>query len=52
MTNATYEAMSRALIDNNEDYNPQFNVYVGNDKVYSGFSNYQNNESNRYGVKV
>lgn len=52
MTNATYEAMSRALIDNNEDYNPQFNVYIGNDKVYSGFGNYQNNESNRYGVKV
>lgn len=52
MTNATYEAMSRALIDNNDDYNPQFNVYVGNDKIYSGYANYQNNESNRYGVRV
>jgi phage-related protein len=52
MANATYEGMLRALTENNEDYNPQFNVYVGNDKVYSGYANYQNNESNRYGVKV
>ena len=52
MTNATYEGMAKALVENNDDYNPQFNVYVGNDKVYSGFGNYQNNESNRYGVKV
>lgn len=52
MANATYEGMARALVESNEDYNPQFNVYVGNDKVYSGFSNYQDNKSNRYGVKV
>ena len=49
--NATYNAMTRAL-NNSNGNNPYFNVYVGNDKVYSGFSNYQDNVSNRYGVKV
>lgn len=52
MTNATYQGMAKALTENTEDYNPQFNVYVGNDKLYSGYANYQSNESNRYGVKV
>lgn len=52
MANATYSAMSRALFESNEDNQPYVNVYLGNEKLYSGFSNYQNEESNMYGVKI
>lgn len=52
MANATYQGMARALIENNDDYNPYFDIHIGNDKVYSGYGNYKSNESNRYGVKV
>lgn len=50
MANATYDGISRALSENEE--NPIFNVYVGNDKVYSGYGKQQGRDSNMYGVKV
>ena len=50
MANATYDGISRALSENEE--NPIFNVYVGDDKVYSGYGKQQNRDSNMYGVKV
>lgn len=51
---ATYNAISRALAENRSDTDntPYINVYLGNDKLYSGFGKYQNEESNMYGVKV
>ena len=49
---ATYQAMSRALAENQGDSSmtPYFDIRIGNDKVYEGYATYKNNESNMYGV--
>ena len=55
IADATYNAMSRALQENNNSngtMNPQFDVYIGNDKVYSGFGKFRSQESNKYGVTI
>lgn len=51
---ATYNAISRALAENrgNNGTNPQVNVYLGNERLYSGYSNYQDEQSNMYGVAL
>ncbi len=51
---ATYNAMNRALQQNQrqDNTNPIFKVYVGNDKLYDGYGEYQDNQSNMYGVKI
>lgn len=50
---ATYSAVSRALQENNSgnnEINPYFDIYIGNEKVYSGYSKFRSQESNKYGV--
>lgn len=49
---ATYSALTRAMAENraNGGGNQPINVYVGNERLYSGFARYQNNENNMYGV--
>lgn len=52
---ATYNAMSRALQENNGsngELNPQFDIYIGNEKVYSGFGKHRSQQSNKYGVTM
>lgn len=51
---ATYNAMTKAISEsmNNQEISPRFDVHIGDDKVYSGYSTYQDKESNRYGVKI
>lgn len=51
---ATYNAMAKAITDSmsNQELSPYFNVYVGNDKLYSGYGKQQNRESNMYGIRV
>ena len=52
---ATYEAFSRALAENKasgDDTTPYFNVYVGNDKIYSGYAKQKNRDSNMYGIRI
>ena len=46
---ATYQAMSQALGENSDSDQP-INVYIGNEKVYSGYAKYQSQASNQYGV--
>lgn len=48
---AAYQAMSQALNENADSDQP-INVYVGNEKLYSGYANYQSQASNQYGVVV
>lgn len=51
---ATYGAMSRALQENrgSQELNPYFEINLGNEKLYSGYSKYKNQTSNKYGVKL
>lgn len=51
---ATYNAISRALAENrgNSNTNPQVNVYLGNERLYSGYGNYQDEQSNMYGITL
>lgn len=48
---AAYEAMNRALNENNNDNQP-INVYVGNERLYSGYTKYQSQASNQYGISI
>lgn len=48
---AAYEAMNKALNENNNDNQP-INVYVGNEKLYSGYTKYQSQASNQYGISI
>ena len=47
---AAYMAMTQALSENNEGHKTE--VYIGNEKVYEGFSRYQNYQNNKYGVST
>lgn len=49
---ATYQAMSRALANNNSDNNQPIIVNIGNEQLYKGFTNYQNQQSNMYGINI
>lgn len=48
---AAYQAMSQALAENSDSEQP-INVYVGNEKLYSGYTKYQSQSSNQYGIIV
>lgn len=45
---AAYEGVSQALKENPQSMKNE--VYIGNDKVYSGISTYENYQSNKYGT--
>ena len=47
---AAYEGFTQALRENPQ--NNKTDVYIGNDKVYSGYGNYQRNQANKYGETV
>lgn len=51
---ATYNAISRALAENRSDsnINPHIIVNVGNERLYSGYGRYQDEQSNMYGVTI
>ena len=46
---ASYEGISQALRENSSRDRQPINVYVGNKKLYSGYGQYANSESNMYG---
>lgn len=46
---AAYQAMTQALGENGNSEQP-INVYIGNEKVYSGYAKYQSQASNQYGI--
>lgn len=50
--NAAYRGVSRALAENSSDSTPHVVVNLGDEKIYSGYAQYQNRENNRYGVTV
>lgn len=53
MIRATYEAVSRALVDNKGTKdNRQIIVNVGNKELYRGYGQYQDEESNMLGITV
>lgn len=52
ISRATYEALSRALQENKTSERQPVNVYVGNKKLYSGYGQYANSESNMYGAST
>ena len=47
---AAYMAMTQALSENNEGHKTE--VYIGNEKVYEGYSRYQNYQNNKYGAST
>lgn len=51
---ATYNAISRALAENKGSQNstPYITVNLGNERLYSGYGKYQNEQSNMYGITV
>lgn len=49
---ASYQAFSEALKENNSDNRSQTNIYLGNKKLYSGYGEYADSESNRYGKRI
>lgn len=52
IANATYEAISRALAENNQNNGQPIIVNVGNEQLYKGYTRYQNQQSNMYGINV
>ena len=52
ISKATYEAFSQALQENKTNERQPVNVYVGNKKLYSGYGQYANSESNMYGAST
>lgn len=52
ISQATYEAFSQALRENKGGERQPVNVYIGNDKIYSGYGQYANSESNMYGAST
>lgn len=49
---ATYEAFSQAMRENSGKDKQPVTVYIGNDKVYSGYGNYVNRQNNMYGTNI
>ena len=51
---ATYNAMSRALAENRgaSKSSPYITVNLGNERLYSGYGKYKDEQSNMYGVTV
>ena len=47
---AAYAAMTQALSENSQGHKTE--VYIGNEKVYEGYSRYQNYQNNKYGVST
>lgn len=47
---AAYMAMTQALSENSQGHKTE--VYIGNEKVYEGYSRYQNYQNNKYGVST
>lgn len=49
-----YEGTSRAFQENrtNDDMQPYFEIYLGNDRIYNGYAKHKNNENNMYGVTL
>lgn len=47
---AAYEGVSRALRENPQS--SKTDVYIGNKKVYDGYTEYANRESNKYGTNI
>lgn len=45
---AAYEGVSQALKENPQSLSNE--IYIGNDKVYSGMATYENYQSNKYGT--
>ena len=52
IANATYQAISRALAENNQNNGQPIIVNVGNEQLYKGYTRYQNQQSNKYGINV
>lgn len=52
IANATYQAMSRALAENNQNDGQPFIINVGNEQLYKGYANYKNQQSNKYGINI
>lgn len=48
---AAYEAMNKALNENNNDGQP-FNIYFGNERLYSGYTKHKSQASNQYGISI
>lgn len=49
---AAYEGVSRAMAENSGNNRQPVNVYIGNDKVYSGYGTFANFQNNKYGANV
>lgn len=49
---ASYEGVSQALRENSGKERQPVNVYIGNDKVYSGYGNYATSQNNMFGTNV
>lgn len=52
IADATYSAFVQALGENSGNSNQPLNIYIGNDKVYKGYTKHQSQMSNQYGVVV
>jgi hypothetical protein len=52
IANATYQAMTRALAENNQNDGQPIIVNVGNEQLYKGMTNYRNQQSNMYGINI
>lgn len=51
IANAVYEATTRAYAEQGETKQP-VNVYVGDERLYSGYGDYVDNANNKYGTNV
>ena len=52
IADATYSAFVQALGENSGNSNQPLNIYIGNDKVYKGYTKQQSQMSNQYGVVI
>lgn len=52
IADATYTAFVQALGENSGNDNQPLNIYIGNDKVYKGYTKQQSQMSNQYGVVI
>ena len=49
---ASYRGVSEALRENKGNERQPVNVYIGNEKIYSGYGSYANSTNNMYGSSV